>query len=231
MKFTTTLAAGLAPVALAKKISNNYARAPDGHGAEGHAVEEVKEVEVSAPMGMIPGAYEAEEGHALSIYVVWYNMGAGVATQTVNPQHTVTKTVMVEQGGMETAVHGVDGTVTTVPAGGSATVPATGATHTVMVGGGDLGALTFTPPEAYAEVGDMIIFNYMAQNHSVTQVSFDDPCVALPGGMDSGFVPNPNNTVDPAPQVAMQVMTTDTISESLSNLNSQSQPTNNTHQT
>jgi len=39
----------------------------------------------------------------------------------------------------------------------------------------------------------------------VTQSAFGTPCKALPGGQDSGFMPNPNNTVSPLPQMAMQV--------------------------
>lgn len=46
----------------------------------------------------------------------------------------------------------------------------------------------------------------MSTNHTATQSAFATPCDILAGGMDSGFQPNPNNTVNPPPQVAMQVM-------------------------
>jgi hypothetical protein len=51
----------------------------------------------------------------------------------------------------------------------------------------------------------MVIFTFESQNHTATQSAFTSPCVKLAGGMDSGFMPNVNNTVVPAPQMAMQV--------------------------
>ena len=54
-------------------------------------------------------------------------------------------------------------------------------------------------------MGDMIQFNFMSQNHTVTQSSFAEPCVALAGGIDSMFMPNPNNTVNPPPTMMVQV--------------------------
>ena len=51
----------------------------------------------------------------------------------------------------------------------------------------------------------MVVFTFMSNNHTVTQSAFDTPCVKLPAGMDSGFMPNVNNTIVPAPQMAMQV--------------------------
>ena len=75
--------------------------------------------------------------------------------------------------------------------------PNTPMTHTVLVGG-DAG-LVFTPPQLMANIGDIIHFEFHKQNHSVTQSSFDKPCNKLAAGMDSGLMPNPNNTVVPAP--------------------------------
>lgn len=60
----------------------------------------------------------------------------------------------------------------------------------------------------------------MSANHTVTQSAFAEPCKALPGGMDSGFMSNPNNTVVPAPQMAMQVTVATPICKS-TNLYSQ----------
>jgi hypothetical protein len=51
----------------------------------------------------------------------------------------------------------------------------------------------------------MVIFTFLEQNHTATQSAFTTPCEALPGGMDSGFMPNINSTVNPAPQMALQV--------------------------
>lgn len=51
----------------------------------------------------------------------------------------------------------------------------------------------------------MVVFTFLSNNHTATQSAFATPCDPLAGGMDSGFVPNVNNTVSPPPQVAMQV--------------------------
>jgi hypothetical protein len=51
----------------------------------------------------------------------------------------------------------------------------------------------------------MVVFTFMSQNHTATQSAFTKPCEAIAGGMGSGFMPNPNNTVNPPPQMAMQV--------------------------
>lgn len=70
-------------------------------------------------------------------------------------------------------------------------------THTVTVGG-DAG-LVYTPSEIKAAVGDIVHFIFHKQNHSVTQSTFSEPCNRLEAGEDSGLLPNPNNTVVPAP--------------------------------
>ncbi|OAA66467.1 Cupredoxin [Niveomyces insectorum RCEF 264] len=62
------------------------------------------------------------------------------------------------------------------------------------------------PETIAANVGDMVIFTFLSQNHTVTQSAFTTPCELLAGGMDSGFQPNANNSVNPPPQVALQVM-------------------------
>ena len=70
--------------------------------------------------------------------------------------------------------------------------------------GGPAG-LTYSPPSVMAAVGDMVQFTFMSQNHTVTQSAFMTPCIAMAGGADTGFMPNPNNTVAPPPAVMMQV--------------------------
>jgi len=127
------------------------------------------------------------------VVVIWINNGGDQPTQTINAPVTVTQTV------------------TANPDGSSCTTTAAvaAATHTVTVGGP--GGLNYSPDEVHAAVGDMVVFKFLSQNHTVTQSTFEEPCVALAGGMDSGFVPNPNNTIIPEPMVAMQVITTDPI--------------------
>ncbi|KAK6358820.1 hypothetical protein TWF696_000002 [Orbilia brochopaga] len=81
--------------------------------------------------------------------------------------------------------------------------------HTVIVGG-DAG-LVYSPQSTMAAVNDIVEFHFMKQNHSVTQSSFLKPCVRLPGGVDSGFMPNPNNTIVPPPVFKFTVTTTEPI--------------------
>lgn len=85
----------------------------------------------------------------------------------------------------------------------------TGTTHQVVVGGtaGDV----YTPNSITANVGDMVEFTFMETNHTATQSSFTTPCIKLDGGVDSGFMSNPNNTVNPPPTMKFQVTTTDPI--------------------
>jgi plastocyanin len=52
-------------------------------------------------------------------------------------------------------------------------------------------ALLYTPESITAAVGDMVMFQFMQKNHTVTQSTFADPCRKMDGGMDSGFMVNP----------------------------------------
>ena len=54
---------------------------------------------------------------------------------------------------------------------------------TVQVGGG---GLNFNPTTIQADVDDLIIFQFVAKTHSVTQSTFAAPCVKSPEGIDSG---------------------------------------------
>ncbi|KAJ6536176.1 hypothetical protein B0H19DRAFT_897661, partial [Mycena capillaripes] len=45
--------------------------------------------------------------------------------------------------------------------------------------------LTFSPSNITAKAGDTVNFQFLSNNHSVTQSSFASPCT--PGGLDSGF--------------------------------------------
>ncbi|RYP60862.1 hypothetical protein DL771_010349 [Monosporascus sp. 5C6A] len=58
-------------------------------------------------------------------------------------------------------------------------------THTVAAGRG--GLLEFQPFNIEAEVGSVIEFHFGPRSHSVVQSSFEEPCVQLPGGFNSGF--------------------------------------------
>lgn len=83
----------------------------------------------------------------------------------------------------------------------AAPAPAPGATvHTVIVGGvtppADASSsptpqFYFQPESVIAAVGDTVHFIFLQANHTVTQSTFDQPCKALPNGIDSGFLSNP----------------------------------------
>jgi plastocyanin len=61
------------------------------------------------------------------------------------------------------------------------------ATHTVVVGGD--GILAYNPPQLKAKKGDVIKFEFLQLNHTLTESEFKTPCTAN-GDFDTGFVPN-----------------------------------------
>ncbi|MCJ1290488.1 hypothetical protein MMC34_002026 [Xylographa carneopallida] len=86
-----------------------------------------------------------------------------------------------------------------------ATAPkTTGVTHMVTVGGS---ANVFSPNSVAAAVGDFVEFVFMATNHSLTQSTFNTPCIKLVGGIDSGAMVNVNGMVAPPPHITIQITT------------------------
>jgi plastocyanin len=67
--------------------------------------------------------------------------------------------------------------------------------------------LGYSPESIKAAVGDVVQFNFMQKNHTVTQSTFAEPCKKMQGGIDSGFMPNPNG--DPGVTFNMTVNSTD----------------------
>ncbi|KAK3683623.1 hypothetical protein B0T22DRAFT_443644 [Podospora appendiculata] len=211
MKFTSALALGMAHLALGKVVNNVYPPARrdtglevrDGHKSESGASsvqatqDQIKELE--RLLAVNPGS-------GIEINFLWVNVGGGAATTVINAASTVTVTATVNGTPPPAVATNVNagGATNTVAAGATGTVAATGATHSVVVGGSQ--GLSFNPTEITAAIGDTVIFTFMSQNHTATQSAFAEPCKALAGGMDSGFQANVNNTVNPPPQVAMQVM-------------------------
>ncbi|KAK4121794.1 Cupredoxin [Parathielavia appendiculata] len=203
MKFSTAMSLGMSPLALGKAVNNIYPR--DGHLQVGG----VSKIEASeAQLAELARLIGLNKGSGTSINFLWVNIGGGAATTVLGAASTVTVTQTVAHGGAATAppavVTGDAGTTTLAAPAPGTTVVAGGATHSVTVGGPQ--GLAFSPPQLSAAVGDTVIFTVLSQNHTATQSAFDTPCVALDGGMDSGYQANPNNTVNPPPQVAMQVM-------------------------
>ncbi|KAF7345793.1 hypothetical protein MVEN_01600000 [Mycena venus] len=56
----------------------------------------------------------------------------------------------------------------------------------ILIQVGANNALTFSPSNITAKVGDTIAFQFQSKNHSITQSSFASPCVKS-GVVDSGF--------------------------------------------
>jgi plastocyanin len=72
--------------------------------------------------------------------------------------------------------------------------------------------LGYRPESITAAVGDVVEFQFMQKNHTATQSTFADPCKAMEGGMDSGFMPNPEGKAGVTWN--MTVTTTDAICKS-----------------
>jgi len=58
---------------------------------------------------------------------------------------------------------------------------------------GENGGLTYDPETVTAKDGDIISFQFLAKNHSITQSTFNDPCTKLETGVDSDYQPVPAN--------------------------------------
>jgi len=206
MKFSAALALGLAPLSMASKVHNVYPPSRRNldflNERDGHLKGGLEQVEHVAEVPAVHEVVNEMKGkgftaHAKTeVIIIWANPGGeNVETTTYNEKVTVTETVTAP------------GAHATPPA---VHPPEAAASHTVVVGGPD--GLIYQPEQLHeVAVGDMIIFEFLAENHTVTQSTFDAPCEAMEGGMDSGHQPNPDNSVVPAPQVAMQVTTSDPL--------------------
>lgn len=70
--------------------------------------------------------------------------------------------------------------------------------------------MIYTPNQVEAAVNDVVHFVFMSQNHTVTESTFEKPCnKKAADAPDSGFMPNANNTVVPAPTWEYTVTSTD----------------------
>ncbi|POS77784.1 hypothetical protein DHEL01_v203830 [Diaporthe helianthi] len=215
MKFSAALVALAAPLALAKAVHNVYPARRDtdlyprkseempmekseGGGGEGEGKDEGKgegkgkgkEGGGAAGTAGMQGPGEQISPSQEQLITLGLS-GAGITTNAA----TQVIIIWINQGAGAPTMN-----VNPPPMA----APPAAQTHEVMVGGA--AGLQFTPSEIKAAVGDMVVFTFMSANHTATQSAFETPCQALAGGMDSGFQANPNNSVNPPPQVAMQVM-------------------------
>ncbi|KAJ7806038.1 hypothetical protein B0H14DRAFT_3153069 [Mycena olivaceomarginata] len=74
----------------------------------------------------------------------------------------------------------------------SAAAKSSGSEIVVQVGANN--SDVFSPSNISANIGDIVTFQFVSKNHSVTQTTFAKPCSALlAGGVNSGFQPVPVN--------------------------------------
>ncbi|KAI9840228.1 MAG: hypothetical protein M1838_004149 [Thelocarpon superellum] len=125
-------------------------------------------------------------------------------TTTVSVTATATATVTVTVTAGASAAGSASGSGSGSGSGGSfnslpppymhtTTTTAAGAAQTHKVDVGAAGELIYGPNQLNAAVGDVIEFNFLKLNHSVTQSTFDHPCT-FNGGFDTGLNQfNPQN--------------------------------------
>jgi len=86
-----------------------------------------------------------------------------------------------------------------------AVLPVKSADISVTVGGPG-GVIKYTPNNVNANVGDTVTFTFQQKNHTVTQSTFNSPCLPAASGFDSGFVAVPDtNTNGPFQQAQITV--------------------------
>ncbi|KAK1233142.1 hypothetical protein PQX77_003677 [Marasmius sp. AFHP31] len=77
------------------------------------------------------------------------------------------------------------------------------ANYDVTVGAN--GKLSFHPEYVHAKVGDTVTFVFHPKNHTVTQSSFEQPCLKAPHGFDTGFKPVPVEQTSHLPREVLTV--------------------------
>jgi len=122
-----------------------------------------------------------------------------IASVVARPYETQTCTSTITSTSTATATTTATGTPdNSIPASnGESTNGGVNPTiHTVVVGGS--GKLIYSPAKLVAAKGDIVRFEFMALNHTVTESTFEKPCVSRQGYadfFDTGFVANTGNTM------------------------------------
>ncbi|MCJ1335740.1 hypothetical protein MMC09_001013 [Bachmanniomyces sp. S44760] len=125
-----------------------------------------------------------------------------VVTVTVTstaPPVTITQTIGVGGSGTGSGSGSGETTILTTTTTAStttltSTTSATRAAETFHVDVGTFnGKVQFVPDQLNAEIGDIVLYNFLAKSHSLTQSNFSTPCTAN-GEFDTGLnQPNPKN--------------------------------------
>lgn len=120
--------------------------------------------------------------------IIWVCRGGGQAAKTM---HSIMSTAAM-------------GAVATHTASYLHHIQSFHANRSRVIVGGSAG-LFYTPESRNAVAGDRVVFTFMSYNHTATQCTFTKPCEAMAGGMDTGSIADPNNTINPPPHMAMQI--------------------------
>lgn len=71
--------------------------------------------------------------------------------------------------------------------------------------------LKYDPEFVVAAPGDLVRFTFRSKNHTVSQSTFEAPCVRAPGGFDTGFIPVDPALTDGFPTAELPISSTDPI--------------------
>jgi hypothetical protein len=128
------------------------------------------------------------------------------STSTTSTHTTSTRTTGISTTSTSTSTHTTSTHTTSTRTTSTSTTAKQ--THTVQVGA--LGELIYGPNQLNAALGDIVRFDFLKLNHSVTQSSFAKPCT-YNGGFDTGLNQfNPQN-ISGKFLVDFQVNTTDPL--------------------
>ncbi|KAK7608037.1 hypothetical protein JOL62DRAFT_599314 [Phyllosticta paracitricarpa] len=89
------------------------------------------------------------------------------------------------------------------------TITVGGLKEAAAPGGQPVPAFTYQPESITAAPGDVVQFNFLQLNHTITQSTFENPCAKARGGFDSGFVVNQDGR--PGLQFSVRVNDTNPI--------------------
>ncbi|TFK63702.1 hypothetical protein BDN72DRAFT_847335 [Pluteus cervinus] len=146
------------------------------------------------PSGMVFAINPPTTGNTLDAFkqlaLASNTSGSSIVAATYSPPPppqwaVATATVTYANSVYTTTYTSYDGTPPPTPA-------AAPIDHKILVGNN--GSLSYDPPSVQAAIGDTVTFEFRAKNHTVTQSTFNNPCVKFTDGQgnpgfSSGFQP------------------------------------------
>ncbi|MCJ1315270.1 hypothetical protein MMC15_000586 [Xylographa vitiligo] len=193
---------GLATFATAQSTAGEFPVHGSGSSTEGTSLAPPPPM-VSMTMSSMISSMSASKMSSMS------SMSTMMSMPTMSKTSSSMMTMPTMINNVITVIVTIDITIIEIFMGGTAvtsvmtTAPmTTGVTHMVTVGGS---TNVFSPNSVAAAMGDFIEFVFMATNHSLTQSTFNTPCIKLVGGIDTGAMTNVNGMVAPPPHVTIQI--------------------------